>query len=343
MKTAEHYKVIIIGGGPAGVGAAVGLSKLGIKSILILERSDKLGGIPSFYKKKKGGVRTFIRWSRGGVPVFGEDYAKWLESQISKRNIEYRLQSQVIEIEPKEKSVTVVSPGEGKNKLTSDVIIMACGSREETTSERGFMMGSRPMRVFFTKQLLQLIDKHDLLPMRNPVIIGSDLIAYAAAAKLKKAGAEEAIIVDKGHKPKCSFFERLYFRRWSNPVYHGLNALDSVSVVGSGAVTGIKLSNGEFIKCDGIAICGELIPNSELALVGNLKVNLPSRKPEIGPGYQLSEPGWFAAGNILGGFHGAEWCYFNGQRVGRSVFGYLSKSLNADRNTKSGKREYLRI
>ena len=47
MKTAEHYSVIIIGGGPAGVGAAVGLSKREIKSILILERGDKLGGIPS--------------------------------------------------------------------------------------------------------------------------------------------------------------------------------------------------------------------------------------------------------------------------------------------------------
>lgn len=326
MKTAEHFKVIIIGGGPAGIGAAVGLSKRGINSILILERNDELGGIPSFYKKKKGGIRTFIRWSRGGVPVFGEDYAKWLESQISKRNIEYRLQSQVLEIEPKEKKVTFVNPAEGKNSLTADVIIMACGSREETTAERGFMMGSRPMRVFFTKQLLQLIDKHSLLPMRNPVIIGSDLIAYAAAAKLRKAGAEEAIIVDKGRKPKCSIFERLYFRRWSKPVYHGLNSLESVTVVGSGAVTGIKFSNGEFIKCDGVAICGELIPNSELALVGNLKVELPSRKPVVGPDYQLSEPGWFVAGNILGGFHGAEWCYFNGNKVSKKVIKYLSKN-----------------
>ena len=326
MKAAEHFKVIIIGGGPAGIGAAVGLSKQGIESILVLERSDKLGGIPSFYKKKKGGIRTFIRWSRGGVPVFGEDYAKWLETQISKRNIEYRLESQVIEIKPKEKMVTFVSPGEGKKNITSDIVIMASGSREETAAERGFMMGSRPMRVFFTKQLLQLIDKHNILPMRNPVIIGSDLIAYAAAAKLRKAGSAEAIIVDKGRKPKCSIFQRLYFRRWTNPVFNGLDSLESVNVVGSGAVTGIKLSNGEFIKCDGIAICGELIPNSELALVGNLKVELPSRKPVVDSDYQLSEPGWYAAGNVLGGFHGAEWCYNNGRRVGRSVAGSLSNS-----------------
>ena len=324
MKPGEHFEVIIIGGGPAGIGAAVGLSKKGIKSIVVLERSDKLGGIPSFYKKKKGGVRTFIRWSRGGIPVFGEDYANWLETQISKRNIDIRLHSQVLDIEPKEKRVTLVSPDKGKISLTADAIIMACGSREETPAERGFMMGSRPMRVFFTKHLLELIDNHGLLPMRNPVIIGSDLIAYAAAAKLRQAGAEEAIIVDKRKSPKCSIFERLYFRFWSNPVYQGSNNLDSISVVGSGAVTGIKLSNGDFIKCDGIAVCGELIQNSELALKGDIKIELPSRKPVVGPDYQLSESGWYAAGNLLGGFHGAEWCYFNGSKVAKKVVKYLS-------------------
>ena len=328
MKKAEHFKVIIIGGGPAGIGAAVSLSKKGIKSIVVLERGDKLGGIPSLYKRKKGGVRTFIRWSRGGIPVFGEEYAKWLESQMTKQNIEFRLQSQVLDIEPKEKKVTLVSPDNGQISLTADAIIMACGSREETPAERGFMMGARPIRVFFTKHLLQLIDNHGLLPMRNPVIIGSDLIAYAAAAKLRKAGAEEATIVDRGRSPKCSIFERLYFRRWSNPVFYGLNSLESISVVGSGAVTGVRLSNGDFIKCDGIAVCGELIPNSELALEGNIKVELPSRKPLVGQDYQLSEPGWYAAGNLLGGFHGAEWCYFNGAKVAKKVVKYLSNSLS---------------
>jgi len=327
LKQVEHFKVIIIGGGPAGIGAAVALSRNGTNSIVVLERSDKLGGIPSFYKKKKGGVKTFIRWSRGGIPVFGEEYAKWLESQISKRDIEVRLQSQVLAIEPKEKMVTVVSPEKGRINLTADAIIMACGSREETPAERGFMMGSRPMRVFFTKHLLELIDTHGLLPMRHPLIIGSDLIAYAAAAKLRKAGAEEAIIVDNRRIPKCSVFERLYFRFWSNPIFKGSNSLESISVVGSGAVTGIRLSSGEFIECDGIAVCGELISNSELLLEGDIKVELPSRTPVVGTDYQLSESGWYATGNVLGGFHGAEWCYYNGKRVGRSVAGFLSKSV----------------
>ncbi len=326
MSPITHFKVVIIGAGPAGIGAAIALSKRGIKSIALVERSDKIGGIPALYKVKKGGVRTFIRWSRGGIPVFGEEYARWLSLQLAKTEAQVWLQSQVIEIEAKEKKIILVNPDEGRMILTADAIIMACGAREETAAERGWLMGSRPMRVFFTKHLLQLIDGNGLLPMRNPVIIGSDLIAYAAAAKLKAAGSENAVMVDNRHSPQCSFFERIYFRRWSNPKFRGI-AAKSVEVVGSGTASGIRLSKeNEFVPCDGIVVCGELIPNSELALLGNLKVDLPTRKPIVAQGFQLSESGWFAAGNMLGGFHGAEWCYFNGQRVARAVNKFLSQS-----------------
>lgn len=324
MNSTKHFDVLIIGAGPAGIGAAIALSKSGIKSIAVIERSDKVGGIPSFYKRKKGGVRTFVRWSRGGIPVFGEEYAQWLEKQLLKSKVRIELQCQVLSIDAKNKRLTLVNPEEGVVNYSADAIIMACGSREKTPAERGWLDGSRPGRVFYTKQLLRLLDGNNLLPMNNPLIIGSDLIGYAAAAKLKAAGASDAVIVDNRSRPKCSIFQRLYFRMWSNPKYQGLSA-KSVEITGNKTALGVKL-NGKNIPCDGIVICGELIPNSELALIGNIKVELHSRKPVVAEDYQLSEPGWFAAGNILGGFHGAEWCYFNGRRVARTVVKYLSES-----------------
>ena len=326
MNATRHFKVVIIGAGPAGIGAAIGLSKRGVGPIALVERSDKVGGIPSLYKKTTGGVRTFVRWSRGGMPVFGEEYAHWLGVQLSKTNVHLSLQSQVIEIEAEERKTTVVNPAEGQFSMTADAVIMACGSREETPAERGWLAGARPMRVFFTKHLLQLSDGDALLPMRHPVIIGSDVIAYAAAAKLKVAGAGDAIVVDNRRRPKCPYYERLYFRRWSRPSFQGVD-VNSIEVVGSKTVSAIRLfEKNEVIPCDGVVVCGELIPNSELALLGNLKVDLPSRKPVVGQDLQLSESGWFAAGNMLGGFHGAEWCYFNGRRVARAVMKFLSQS-----------------
>lgn len=324
MKSTKHFSAVIIGAGPAGIGAALKLYKSGIKSIAIIERNDKIGGIPSFYKSKKGGVRTFIRWSRGGYPVFGQDYSTWLEKKISKTNIEIKLESQVLEINAKEKKLTFVNSKEGKVTLSADAIIMACGSREETPAERKWITGARPVKVFFTKQILNLVDRNNILPMKKPLIIGSDIIAYAAAAKLKAAGASDPIIVDNRPSPKAPFYERLYFRLWGNPVYRGFD-VKSLEITGAKSATGANL-NGTHIDCDGIVISGELISNSELALIGNLKVNIPSRIPVISKDYQLSESGWFAAGNMLGGFHGAEWCYFNGKRTADSVLKYISKS-----------------
>ena len=323
MNSARHFNVLIIGAGPSGIGAAIALSKRGIKSIAIIERNDKVGGIPSFYKKKKDGVRTFVRWSRGGIPVFGEDYAQWLEKQLAKTKVQIELQTQVLNIDAKKKILTLVNSKKGKVNYSADAIIMACGSREKTPAERAWLAGSRPARVFFTKQLLCLLDGNHLSPMNNPLIIGSDVIGYATAAKLKAAGASDAVIIDNCSKPKCGFFERLYFRMWSNPKYQGLSA-KSIEITGNNTASGVRL-NGKNIPCDGILICGELIPNSELALIGNIKVELPSRIPVVSEDYQLSESGWFAAGNILGGFHGAERCYFNGRRVAGKVIDYLSK------------------
>lgn len=325
MGSDRHFKVVVIGAGPAGIGAATALSKRNVKSITIIERSDKIGGIPSFYKKKKGGVRTFVRWSRGGIPVFGQDYAKWLEKQVSKTNVDIKLESQVLEIDAKQKTVTFVSPTEGKVTLSADAVIMACGSREETPAERKWpAVGRRPVRIMFTKQVLNMIDGNGLLPMKKPLIIGSDLIAYAVAAKLKVAGASNAVIIDNRKSPECPFYERLYFRFWGKPSFRGFNG-ESFNITGAKSASGVDL-NDEHIDCDGIVVCGQLIPNSELALLGNIKVNIPSRIPVVNKNHQLSEEGWFAAGNILGGFRGAEWCYFDGRRAARAVINHLSQS-----------------
>ena len=321
----KHVKVAIVGGGPAGIGAALGLVRRGVKSIALIERDEKIGGIPALYKRKPGGVPTFIRWTRGGRIVFGEEYANGLRAKLSKTNVKVWLETHVHKIEPEKKSLTVVNPFLGKTIINADAIILACGSREKTIAERGWIMGTRSSRVFFTRQILHWIDRHGCLPLHHPVIIGSDLIAYAAAAKLRAAGSSEPVIIDNCRRPKSPFLARQYFRRWSCPSYRGI-IQKPIEMVGNGEASAVKLPNGDIIRCDGIVLSGELIANSELALEGGLEVETPSRKPVAKKDNQFSKPGWFVAGNILGGFHGAEWCYFNGLKVAKSVAKYLSQS-----------------
>lgn len=323
LNSPEHFKTAVIGGGPAGIGVAVGLAKRGIRPLVIIEQRKELGGIPALYKKKPGSIPTFVRWTRGRI-VFGEEYARMLCSKLSGLQMQTWTESHVFEIKPEKKELRLVNPTKGAISITADAIVMACGSREMTLAERGVLLGARPARLYFTKNLLDLIDGNDFLPITRPIIIGSDVLAYAAAAKLQAAGSSWPIIVDKSPRPKCNLFQRLYFHRSRKFEFHG--STQSVEVIGSQFPLEVKLSHGETIVCDGIIVSGDLVPNSELALTSSLKVQLPSRKIVVSKNYQLSESGWFAAGNILGRAHGAEWCYLNGLRVARAVTNYLTFS-----------------
>jgi NADPH-dependent 2,4-dienoyl-CoA reductase/sulfur reductase-like enzyme len=317
-----QVKVAIIGAGPAGIGAAIELAKHGIKPLLVIERREETGGTPALYKNTQHSLATFAAWSRGRM-LPGEVYAQNLRDKLAAYDVRIRTRSQVLEIEATEKRLTFVNPEDGYSQLTAEAVIMACGAREKSLSERGWVSGSRPVRVFFSKHLPELFGNGDFPALKNPLIIGSDLIAYAAAAKLKAAVGSESILIDTPDRPRCSLPERIYFLRWGKATYKG--AVNHLEIIGNHQPTAVKSGGEESIPCDGIIVSGELVPNSELALLGNLQVQLPSRRPVLKAGHQLSAAGWFAAGNILGGFHGAEWCYFNGRRVGKAVVKYLEK------------------
>jgi len=319
----DHFKVAIIGAGPAGIGVAVGLAKQGIHPVVLIERRSEIGGIPARYKEKDRPIRTFVTWRRVQM-VSGEKYVNQLKCKITKTDVQIWLESQVLTIDPDKRSLTILNPDKGKLKLTADAIILACGSREKSLAERGWIAGSRSARILFSNHLVGLLDRHDVLPCHNPAIIGSDLVAYASAAKLKNAGAFEATMIDASSRPKCSLPARIYFRRWTRPDWR--HSIKSAEIVGQETAEINILPITEKIICDGILVSGELIPNSELAILGGLEVDLISRRLILNADNHLSAPGWFATGNILGSFHGAEWCYSNGLEVARFVIKYLSNS-----------------
>ena len=319
MSDAQHFKVVIIGGGPAGIGTAVGLAKRGVGPVVLIERRDKLGGTPMGYRKKPGGVPTFVEWTRGRV-VFGEELAGRMAKRLAKTDTAIRLGTQVTKIDPAEKRLTLLGP-EGMRELTADAVVLAAGAREQTPAEKGWLAGARTARVGFTRHVTGWLDRHGLLPARKPVVVGSDLIAYSAAAKLRAAGSDEPVMIDRRQSPSAGFFERLFFRRWTRPDWSG--GVTAAGMKGDRAATGVQSSDGIEWPGDGVMVCGELVPNSELALLGGLAVELPSRQLQLAPGQAMSEPGWFAAGNVLGGFHGAQWCYFNGRRLAKRIATFL--------------------
>ncbi|MEE2942929.1 MAG: FAD-dependent oxidoreductase [Verrucomicrobiota bacterium] len=319
MNNAHHFKVAIIGGGPAGIGVAVGLAKRGVGSVVLIERRNEIGGTPMGYPKKSGGVPTFVEWTRGRV-VFGQELVGRMIQRLAKTDTAIRLNMQVTKIDPAEKRLTLLGP-EGVCEVTADAVVLAAGAREQTPAEKGWLAGARTSRISFTRHLTGWLERHGLLPASKPVVIGSDLIAYSAAAKLREGGSDEPLMIDRRHRPSSGLFERLFFRRWTRPDWSG--GVKDAEIKGERSFVGIESIDGHEWSGDGVMVCGELVPNTELALLGGLAVELPSRQLQLARGQGLSQPGWFAAGNVLGGFHGAQWCYFNGRRVARAVSHFL--------------------
>jgi glycerol-3-phosphate dehydrogenase len=315
---ASHYRVIIVGAGPAGIGTAVGLARLGIDGVLLVERADEVGGVPAKFAAKPGGVPTFLAWRRGQV-VFGRQLAEGWKHELADTSTAVCLQCHVLDVDRASRQLSVVSP-HGREQISAEAIVFACGAREKNRSERGWIYGDRPGRVFYTMQLLQLMDCHHLLPMRNPAIVGSDLIAYSAAAKLRAAGSLEPNIYDRSRRPVARLWERLYFSWWSRPRWHA--ATEGLAISSTHDTTSVQVGHVSR-NCDGVLISGELLPNSELISATGLAVMPSTRVPVSKCRNELSDPGWFLAGAVGGGFHGAVWCYRDGLRAAGAVARFL--------------------
>jgi thioredoxin reductase len=291
-----------------------------VRNVLVLDRGAELGGIPAKYPAKPGGVRTFVAYGRGRV-LFGRDFLLPLVKRLLLTSTEVWRETQVIAIDRERKSLTVVSPAAGKREVEAGAIVFATGAREQTAAERGWIAGGRPARVLFTTHVVEMLDRHGALPAQRVAIAGSDLIAYSAAAKLRGAGATGVVLMDRAAQPQTPAAARLYFRRWGSTRFVG--GIDGVTVEGTNAVCGLSSGGREISSEDAFVLSGALVPNSELLVEAGLAVTPPHGIPVVRHGGSLSTPGFFVAGNVLGGFHGADWCHRNGQRIARSVVRWL--------------------
>jgi NADPH-dependent 2,4-dienoyl-CoA reductase/sulfur reductase-like enzyme len=183
----DHYDVVIIGGGPAGLAVAVGASAAGLKKILLLERHPRLGGILNqcihlgfglrYFKEELTGTEYVARYMK----TFGQT-----GTQIKTASFVHKLTS--------EKQVTFVSP-EGEFSVSAENVVLATGCRERTR-EMLTIAGTRPSGIFTAGLAQEMVNIYGIQPGRNVVVIGSGDIGLIMARRMTLEGAKVHAVLE---------------------------------------------------------------------------------------------------------------------------------------------------
>lgn len=291
-------ELIIIGGGPAGMAAAIAARENGVKDILLIERDQCLGGILNQCIHTGFGIEHFKE------VLTGPEYASRFMSKIkSMPGIEISLRSFAVRL-TKEKKLTYLKPGK-MEKVKAKAIIMATGCREKTR-EMVHIAGMRPSGVFSAGLAQKLINIEGLLPGKEIVIVGSGDIGLIMARRLALEGAKVSGVVEIEAQSRglarnivqCieDFDIPIYFNHKISKIY-GKNRVERVDIVKvDGNFNEIPGSSFE-IKCDTVLMSVGLIPENELIEMAGVVIDKKTNAPVSGELNKTSIPGIFVCGN----------------------------------------------
>lgn len=296
----KNYDIVIIGGGPAGLAAAVSAKENGIESILILERDKELGGILNQCIHNGFGLHTFKE------ELTGPEYAGRFIEQVNELQIEYKLHTMVMDISA-DKVVTAMNREEGLFEIQAKAVILAMGCRERPRGALN-IPGYRPAGIFSAGTAQRLVNMEGYLPGREVVILGSGDIGLIMARRMTLEGAKVKVVAEL--MPYSGGLKRNIVQCLDD---YGIPLKLSHTVVdiqGKERLEGITLAEvdgkgkpipgtEEFYSCDTLLLSVGLIPENELSGGMGVELNPVTSGPRVNESLETNIEGVFACGNVL--------------------------------------------
>ena len=327
-QTMKKIDIAIIGGGPAGLAAAIGARRAGIEDVLIIEREACLGGILNQCIHNGFGLHTFQE------ELTGPEYAARYEAQVHEMGIPYLLNTMVLDITP-DKKITAVS-SDGLLEIEAGAVILAMGCRERPRGALN-IPGTRPAGVYTAGTAQKFVNLDGYLPGRKAVILGSGDIGLIMARRLTFEGAKVEAVIEimpwsgglKRNIVQCldDYGIPLKLSHTITEI-RGKERLEGVTVArvdeNRRPITGTE----EYIPCDTLLLSVGLIPENELSKCAGVDVSDITGGPIVDESLQTNVNGIFACGNVLHVHDLVDFVSEESERAGASAAEYVRGRRN---------------